>query len=38
MQDVPMPPPGQHVLATAHRRNVSGIVQGAPLFWNVRKT
>jgi peptide/nickel transport system substrate-binding protein len=37
MQDVPMIPLGQYFLATAHRRNVSGILQGAPLFWNVRK-
>jgi peptide/nickel transport system substrate-binding protein len=36
-QDVPMIPLGQYFLATAHRRNVSGIVPGAPLFWNVRK-
>lgn len=37
MQDVPMIPLGQYFLATAHRRSVSGIVQGAPLFWNIRK-
>lgn len=37
MQDVPMIPLGQYFLATAHRRNITGIVQGAPLFWNVRK-
>ena len=38
MQDVPIVPLGQYFLATAHRRNVTGILQGAPLFWNVRKT
>ncbi len=37
MQDVPMIPLGQYFLATAHRRNVSGMLGGAPLFWNVRK-
>ncbi|HYF08466.1 MAG TPA: ABC transporter substrate-binding protein [Acetobacteraceae bacterium] len=37
MQDVPMIPLGQYFLATAHRRNVTDILRGAPLFWNVRK-
>ncbi len=36
-QDVPMIPVGQYFLATAHRRNVTGLLTGAPLFWNVRK-
>jgi peptide/nickel transport system substrate-binding protein len=38
MQDVPMIPLGQYFLATAHRRNVTGILQGLPMFWNVRKS
>ena len=37
MQDVPMVPLGQYFLATAHRRNVTDMLRGAPLFWNVRK-
>lgn len=37
MVDVPMIPLGQYFLATAHRRNVSGMPSGAPLFWGVRK-
>ncbi len=36
-QDVPMIPVGQYFLATAHRRNVTGLLTGAPLFWNLRK-
>ena len=35
--DVPMIPVGQYFLATAHRRNVTGMLSGAPLFWNLRK-
>ncbi len=38
MQDVPMIPLGQYFLATAHRRNVTDMLRGAPLFWNVRKS
>lgn len=38
MQDVPMVPLGQYFLATAHRRNLTGMLQGAPLFWNIRRT
>ena len=37
MVDVPMIPLGQYFLATAHRRNVTGMLTGAPLFWNLRK-
>jgi peptide/nickel transport system substrate-binding protein len=37
MQDVPMIPLGQYFLATAHRRNVTGMLGGLPMFWNVRK-
>ena len=37
MQEVPFIPCGQYFLATAHRRNITGILQGAPLFWNLRK-
>ncbi len=37
MRDIPMIPLGQYFLATAHRRNVTGILPGLPVFWNVRK-
>ncbi|HZH46120.1 MAG TPA: ABC transporter substrate-binding protein [Roseococcus sp.] len=37
MQEVPMIPLGQYFLATAHRRNLSDMLTGAPLFWNVKK-
>jgi len=38
MQDVPMIPLGQYFLATAHRRNVTGMLTGLPMFWNLRKS
>lgn len=37
MQDVPMVPVGQYFLATAHRRNITDMITGMPLFWNVKK-
>jgi peptide/nickel transport system substrate-binding protein len=35
-QDVPYIPLGQYVNATAHRRNLTGMMNGFPVFWNLR--
>ncbi len=37
MQDIPMVPLGQYFLATAHRRNLTGMLTGLPMFWNIRR-
>jgi peptide/nickel transport system substrate-binding protein len=38
-EDVPYIPIGQYFQPTAYRRNLSGILKGAPvMFWNVRRT
>jgi peptide/nickel transport system substrate-binding protein len=37
MQDIPMIPLGQYFLATAHRRNLTGMLTGLPMFWNIRR-
>jgi peptide/nickel transport system substrate-binding protein len=37
MQSVPYVPLGQYVRQTAHRSNVTGLLTGMPLFWNLRK-
>jgi peptide/nickel transport system substrate-binding protein len=37
MQDVPSIPLGQYIQPTAYRTNVTGVLQGFPVFWNVRK-
>jgi peptide/nickel transport system substrate-binding protein len=36
-QDVPYIPLGQAFASTGYRSNVSGILSGFPIFWNVRK-
>jgi peptide/nickel transport system substrate-binding protein len=36
-QDVPYIPLGQRVLPTAFRSSLSGVLNGIPVFWNVRK-
>jgi peptide/nickel transport system substrate-binding protein len=36
--DVPYIPLGQYRQATAYRDNLTGITQGFPVFWNVRRT
>jgi peptide/nickel transport system substrate-binding protein len=36
-QDVPYIPLGQTITTTAHRANLQGLLDGLPLFWNVRR-
>ncbi|MBL6454740.1 ABC transporter substrate-binding protein [Belnapia sp. T6] len=36
-EDVPYIPLGQQRSITAYRRNVSGILDGVPVYWNVRR-
>ncbi len=36
--DVPYIPLGQVLQATAYRSNVSGVLNGFPIFWNVKKS
>ena len=38
LTDVPFWPVGQALAATAFRRNLTGIVDGFTIFWNVRRT
>ncbi len=37
-QDVPYIPLGQSVAPTAYRSNITGVLNGQPTFWNVRRT
>ncbi len=36
-QDVPYIPLGQYFYATAYRRNLTGMLNGFPLFWNLKR-
>ena len=36
-QDVPYLPVGQYFQATAYRRDITNVLKGLPLFWNVRR-
>lgn len=36
-EDVPYIPLGQYFAPTAHQANLSGMLKGNPLFWNVRR-
>ena len=36
-QDVPYIPLGQMITPTAYRANLTGILEGAPVFWNIRR-
>ncbi len=36
-QDVPYVPLGQQLNATAYQKNLSGVLKGIPLFWNVKR-
>lgn len=38
LQDVPYIPLGQLLSATAYRKDISGVLDGFALFWNVRRT
>ena len=35
--DVPYVPLGLFLQPTAHRRDLSGLIQGPPLFWNIKR-
>ena len=37
-QDVPYIPLGQTITPTAYRSNLTGVLDGLPLFWNVRRS
>jgi peptide/nickel transport system substrate-binding protein len=37
MVDVPSIPLGQYIQPTAYRTNVTGVMKGFPVFWNVKK-
>jgi peptide/nickel transport system substrate-binding protein len=37
-QEVPYLPLGQYFQATAYRRNLTGVLKGLPLFWNVQRS
>ena len=37
-QEVPYLPLGQYFQAWAYRRNITGVLKGLPLFWNVQRT
>ena len=36
-QDVPYIPLGQYFIPTAHRSDLTGMIHGNPVFWNVRR-
>ncbi len=36
--DVPYIPLGQYFIPTAYQANLSGMLQGSPVFWNIRRT
>lgn len=35
--DVPYVPLGQIFIPVAHRADLTGMVQGLPVFWNIRR-
>ena len=37
LEDLPYIPVGQYFFSTAFQTNVTGVLQGPPLFWNVKK-
>jgi peptide/nickel transport system substrate-binding protein len=37
-EDVPYLPLGQYFQATAYRRNLTGVLKGLPMFWNVQRS
>jgi peptide/nickel transport system substrate-binding protein len=37
-QDVPYIPLGQYRMPTAYQKNLTGILHGNPVFWNIRRT
>ncbi len=37
-QDVPYVPLGQYFVRTAYQANLTGVLKGNPVFWNIRRT
>ena len=37
LEQVPFLPLGRHFQPTAYRRNLTGVLKGLPLFWNIRR-
>ncbi len=37
LKDIPYVPLGQYFLATAYQTNITGVLNGQPVFWNVKK-
>jgi peptide/nickel transport system substrate-binding protein len=37
MQDVPYIPLGQYFLPAVYQANLTGVLDGNPVFWNVRR-
>jgi peptide/nickel transport system substrate-binding protein len=38
LETIPYVPLGEYIQRTAMRRNVTGMIKGIPVFWNIRKT
>jgi peptide/nickel transport system substrate-binding protein len=36
-QDVPYIPLGQYFIPTAYQADLTGMLQGSPVFWNIRR-
>jgi peptide/nickel transport system substrate-binding protein len=36
-QDVPYIPLGQYFIPTAYRADLTGMLDGSPVFWNIRR-
>ena len=36
-QDVPYIPLGQYFQPTAYQANLTGVLHGSPVFWNIRR-
>jgi peptide/nickel transport system substrate-binding protein len=37
-QDVPYVPLGQYFMPTSYQKNLTGVLAGNPVFWNVRRS
>ena len=37
-EDVPYIPLGQYFIPTAYQANLTGMLQGSPVFWNIRRS
>jgi peptide/nickel transport system substrate-binding protein len=36
-EDVPYIPLGQYFIPTAYQGNLTGMLKGSPVFWNIRR-